>query len=221
MLIVPFLIYCGLLLLALLSIVLAIVHRCGRLKKVRHFYLVGTVTIVTLALIAVVFEDTKYRSEHFPLTQPNTTWSTADGSITLAVYDGKPDSLPSDWYEYDMRMLVDGELSISAASRGTESNTIASGTWRMAGSDTLVLRDGDGRIVLEREDNCKTDRPGLEPGRFCVFSGGTLRRGTRYRFRRPGRAGALASAARRAGSRRTPGSPRRGVSFPAPSRRRL
>lgn len=166
MLIVPFLIYGGLLLLALLSIVLAIVHRCGRLKKVRHIYLVGTVTIVTLALIAFIFEDTKYRIEHFPLTQPGTTWSTADGSITLAVYDSK--SGLSDWYEYDMRMLVDGEyiavefntaghwdgeLSIDDARRGTEPKSLASGTWRMSGSDTLVLRDGDGRIVLEREDN--------------------------------------------------------------------
>lgn len=168
MLIVPFLIYGGLLLLALLSIVLAIVHRCGRLKKVRHIYLVGAVTIVTLVLTISAAGSIKFSNAHFPLTQPNTTWSTADGSITLAVYDGKPDSLPSDWYEYDMRMLVDGEyiaveyhtaghwdgeLSISAASSGTKSNTIASGTWRMAGSDTLVLRDGDGRIVLEREDN--------------------------------------------------------------------
>lgn len=82
------------------------------------------------------------------------------------MYDHK--SGLSDWYEYDMRMLVDGEyiavefhtaghwdgeLSISAASSGTKSNTIASGTWRMAGSDTLVLRDGDGRIALERGDN--------------------------------------------------------------------
>lgn len=153
MLIVPFLIYGGLLLLTLLSIVLAIVHRCGRLKKVRHIYLVGAVTIVTLVLTISAAGSIKYSNAHFPLTQPNTTWSTADGSITLAVYDGKPDSLPSDWYEYDMRMLVDGELPIGAASRGTEPNTIASGTWRMAGIDTLVLRDGDGRIVLEREDN--------------------------------------------------------------------
>ena len=68
---------------------LAIVHRCGRLKKVRHIYLVGAVTIVTLVLIAFIFEDTKYRSEHFPLTQPGTTWSTADGSITLAVSDAE------------------------------------------------------------------------------------------------------------------------------------
>ena len=166
MLIVPFLIYGGLLLLALLSIVLAIVHRCGRLKKVRHIYLVGAVTIVTLVLTISAAGSIKYSNAHFPLTQPGTTWSTADGSITLAVSDAE--SGLSDWYEYDMRMLVDGEyiavefhtaghwdgeLSISAASRGTEPNTIASGTWRMAGSDTLVLRDGDGRIVLEREDN--------------------------------------------------------------------
>lgn len=151
MLIVPFLIYGGLLLLALLSIVLAIVHRCGRLKKVRHIYLVGAVTIVTLVLTISAAGSIKYSNARFPLTQPNTTWSTEDGSITLAVYDHK--SGLSDWYEYDMRMLVDGELSISAASRGTEPNTIASGTWRMAGSDTLVLHDGDGRIVLEREDN--------------------------------------------------------------------
>lgn len=151
MLIVPFLIYGGLLLLALLSIVLAIVHRCGRLKKVRHIYLVGAVTIVTLALIAFIFEDTKYRSEHFPLTQPGTTWSIEDGTIALEVYDSK--SGLSDWYEYDMRMLVDGELSIDDARRGTEPKSLASGTWRMSGSDTLVLRDGDGRIVLEREDN--------------------------------------------------------------------
>ena len=151
MLIVPFLASISLLLLALLSIVLAIVHRCGRLKKVRHIYLVGTVTIVTLALIAFIFEDTKYRSEHFPLTQPGTTWSTEDGTIALAVYESK--SGLSDWYEYDMRMLVDGELSIDDASRSRGSKSLASGTWRMAGSDTLVLRDGDGRIVLEREDN--------------------------------------------------------------------
>lgn len=166
MLIVPFLIYGGLLLLALLSIVLAIVHRCGRLKKVRHIYLVGAVTIVTLVLTISAAGSIKYSIAHLPLTQPGTTWSTEDGSIALEVYESK--SGLSDWYEYDMRMLVDGEyiavefhtaghwdgeLYISAASRGTKSNTIASGTWRMAGSDTLVLRDGDGRIVLEREDN--------------------------------------------------------------------
>lgn len=166
MLIVPFLIYGGLLLLALLSIVLAIVHRCGRLKKVRHIYLVGAVTIVTLVLTVSAAGSIKYRIAHFQLTQPGTTWSTEDGTIALEVYESK--SGLSDWYEHDMRMLVDGEyiavefstaghwdgeLYISAASRGTESNTIASGTWRMAGSDTLVLRDGDGRIVLEREDN--------------------------------------------------------------------
>lgn len=166
MLIVPFLASISLLLLALLSIVLAIVHRCGRLKKVRHIYLVGAVTIVTLALTISAAGSIKYRIAHFPLTQPGTTWSTEDGTIALEVYESK--SGLSDWYEYDMRMLVDGEyiavefntaghwdgeLSIGAASRGTESNTIASGTWRMSGSDTLVLRDGDGRIVLEREDN--------------------------------------------------------------------
>lgn len=165
MLIVPFLIYGGLLL-ALLSIVLAIVHRCGRLKKVRHIYLVGAVTIVTLVLTISAAGSIKYSIAHFPLTQPGTTCSTEDGTIALEVYESK--SGLSDWYEYDMRMLVDGEyiavefntaghwdgeLYIGAASRGTESNTIASGTWRMAGSDTLVLRDGDGRIVLEREDN--------------------------------------------------------------------
>lgn len=145
---------------------LAVVHRCGRLKKVRHIYLVGAVTIVTLALIAFIFEGTKYRSEHFPLTQPGTTWSTEDGIIALEVYESK--SGLSDWYEYDMRMLVDGEyiavefntaghwdgeLSIDDASRSRGSKSLASGTWRMSGSDTLVLRDGDGRIVLEREDN--------------------------------------------------------------------
>lgn len=166
MLIVPFLASISLLLLALLSIVLAIVHRCGRLKKVRHIYLVGAVTIVTLALTISAAGSIKYRIAHFPLTQPGTTWSTEDGTIALEVYESK--SGLSDWYEYDMRMLVDGEyiavefntaghwdgeLSIGAASSGTESNTIASGTWRMSGSDTLVLRDGDGRIVLEREDN--------------------------------------------------------------------
>lgn len=151
MLIVPFLIYGGLLLLALLSIVLAIVHRCGRLKKVRHIYLVGAVTIVTLVLTISAAGSIKYRIAHFPLTQPGTTWSTEDGTIALAVYDSK--SGLSDWYEYDMRMLVDGELSIGAARRGTGPKSLASGTWRMAGSDTLVLRDGDGRIVLEREDN--------------------------------------------------------------------
>ena len=151
MLIVPFLIYGGLLLLALLSIVLAIVHRCGRLKKVRHIYLVGAVTIVTLVLTISAAGSIKYSNAHFPLTQPNTTWSTEDGSITLAAYDHK--SGLSDWYEYDMRMLVDGELSIDDASRSRGSKSLASGTWRMSGSDTLVLRDGDGRIVLEREDN--------------------------------------------------------------------
>ena len=166
MLIVPFLASISLLLLALLSIVLAIAHRCGRLKKVRHIYLVGTVTIVTLVLTISAAGSIKYSNAHFPLTQPNTTWSTEDGTIALEVYESKYGL--SDWYEYDMRMLVDGEyiavefntaghwdgeLSIRAASRGTEPNTIASGTWRMAGSDTLVLRDGDGRIVLEREDN--------------------------------------------------------------------
>ena len=166
MLIVPFLIYGGLLLLALLSIVLAIVHRCGRLKKVRHIYLVGAVTIVTLVLTVSAAGSIKYSIAHFPLTQPGTTWSTEDGTIALEVYESKYGL--SDWYEYDMRMLVDGEyiavgfstaghwdgeLYIGAASRGTKSNTIASGAWRMAGSDTLVLRDGDGRIVLEREDN--------------------------------------------------------------------
>ena len=150
MLIVPFLIYGGLLLLALLSIVLAIVHRCGRLKKVRHSYLVGTVTIVTLVLTTSAAGSIKYRSEHFPLTQPGTTWSTEDGTIALEVYEK---SGLSDWYEYDMRMLVDGELSIDDASRSRGSKSLASGTWRMSGSDTLVLRDGDGRIVLEREDN--------------------------------------------------------------------
>ena len=166
MLIVPFLASISLLLLALLSIVLAIVHRCGRLKKVRHIYLVGTVTIVTLVLTTSAAGSIKYSIAHFPLTQPGTTWSTEDGTIALEVYESK--SGLSDWYEYDMRMLVDGEyiavefrtaghwdgeLYIGAASRGTKSNTIASGTWRMSGSDTLVLRDGDGRIVLEREDN--------------------------------------------------------------------
>lgn len=154
------------LLLALLSIVLAIVHRCGRLKKVRHIYLVGTVTIVTLVLTISAAGSIKYSIAHFPLTQPGTTWSTEDGTIALEVYESK--SGLSDWYEYDMRMLVDGEyiavefntaghwdgeLYISAASRSRGSKSLASGTWRMSGSDTLVLRDGDGRIVLEREDN--------------------------------------------------------------------
>ncbi len=142
---------CCLLLLALLSIVLAIVHRCGRLKKVRHIYLVGAVTIVTLVLTISAAGSIKYSIAHFPLTQPGTTWSTEDGSLTLAVYESK--SGLSDWYEYDMRMLVDGELSIDDASRSRGSKSLASGTWRMSGSDTLVLRDGDGRIVLEREDN--------------------------------------------------------------------
>ena len=151
MLIVPFLASISLLLLALLSIVLAIVHRCGRLKKVRHIYLVGAVTIVTLVLTISAAGSIKYRIAHFPLTQPGTTWSTEDGSIALEVYESK--SGLSDWYEYDMRMLVDGELSIDDASRSRGSKSLASGTWRMAGSDTLVLRDGDGRIVLEREDN--------------------------------------------------------------------
>lgn len=151
MLIVPFLASISLLLLALLSIVLAIVHRCGRLKKVRHIYLVGAVTIVTLVLTISAAGSIKYSIAHFPLTQPGTTWSTEDGTIALEVYESK--SGLSDWYEYDMRMLVDGELSIDDASRSRGSKSLASGTWRMAGSDTLVLRDGDGRIVLEREDN--------------------------------------------------------------------
>ena len=130
---------------------LAIVHRCGRLKKVRHIYLVGAVTIVTLVLTISAAGSIKYSIAHFPLTQPGTTWSTEDGAIALEVYDSK--SGLSDWYEYDMRMLVDGELSIDDASRSRGSKSLASGTWRMSGSDTLVLRDGDGRIVLEREDN--------------------------------------------------------------------
>ena len=151
MLIVPFLASISLLLLALLSIVLAIVHRCGRLKKVRHIYLVGAVTIVTLVLTISAAGSIKYSIAHFPLTQPGTTWSTEDGTIALEVYESKYGL--SDWYEYDMRMLVDGELSIDDASRSRGSKSLASGTWRMSGSDTLVLRDGDGRIVLEREDN--------------------------------------------------------------------
>lgn len=52
---------------------LAIVHRCGRLKKVRHIYLVGAVTIVTLVLTISAAGSIKYSNAHFPLTQPNTT----------------------------------------------------------------------------------------------------------------------------------------------------
>lgn len=164
MLIVPFLIYGGLLLLAVLSIALAIVHRCGRLKKVRHIYLVGTVAIITLVLALSAAGGIKYRIAHFPLTQPNTTWSTEDRSITLEVSGRKSDQLPSDWYEYDMQMLVDGEytavelhtaghwdgeLSITDPSRIVGPYSLVSGSWYMAGSGKLVI-NGDERIVLRR-----------------------------------------------------------------------
>ena len=164
MLIVPFLIYGGLLLLAALSIALAIVHRCGKLKKVRHIYLVGTVSIITLVLALSAAGGIKYRIAHFPLTQPNTTWSTEDGSITLEVSGRKSDLLPSDWYEYDMQMLVDGEyiavelhtaghwdgeLSIDDPRRSIGPYSLVSGSWYMVGSGKLVIND-DERIVLRR-----------------------------------------------------------------------
>ena len=107
MFIIPILIALGFLAFLVLSLVLMGLHRAGKLKRFRHIHLFGAVVLVTVAAMSVAGFSVKYDLSHFVLTQPGTIWSTDDGSIVLEVSDTP--SGPADWYEYDMRMLVDGE----------------------------------------------------------------------------------------------------------------
>ena len=107
MFIIPILIALGFLAFLVLSLVLMGLHRAGKLKRFRHIHLFGAVVLVTVAAMSVAGFSVKYDLSHFVLTQPGTIWSTDDGSIVLEISDTP--SGPADWYEYDMRMLVDGE----------------------------------------------------------------------------------------------------------------
>ena len=118
-----------------------------------------------MAAMSVAGFSFKHDLSHFVLTQPGTIWSTDDGSIVLEVSDTP--SGPTDWYEYDMRMLVDGEYrEVELGTYGhynaavdicTEdvdgcTVTLAGGSWHMAWSGKLVINDSDGKIVLRRID---------------------------------------------------------------------
>lgn len=118
MFIIPILIALGFLAFLVLSLVLMGLHRAGKLKRFRHIHLFGAVVLVTVAAMSVAEFSVKYDLSHFVLTQPGTIWSTDDGSIVLEVSDTL--SGPTDWYEYDMRMLVDGEYrEVELAPMGT------------------------------------------------------------------------------------------------------
>lgn len=165
MFIIPVLIALGCLLLIVLSLVLMWLHRAGKLKRFRHIHLVGAVVLVTVAAISVAGFGVKYDLSHFVLTQPGTLWTTDDGSIVLEV-SNTPNEC-ANWYEYDMRMLVDGEYrNVELGTYGhynaavdiyTEDDdgytvALAGGSWHMAGSGKLVINDSDGKIVLWRTD---------------------------------------------------------------------
>ena len=165
MFIIPILIALGFLAFLVLSLVLMGLHRAGKQKRFRHIHLFCAVVLVTVAAMSVAGFSVKYDLSHFVLTQPGTIWSTDDGSIVLEVSDTP--SGPTDWYEYDMRMLVDGEYrevelgtyghynaSVDICTEDEDGCTvaIAGGSWHMAGSGKLVINDSDGKIVLRRID---------------------------------------------------------------------
>lgn len=153
--------------LVLLCILLAIAHRLGALKKLRHIHLVCAVVMIALVLAGGIYGTEKFSLDHLPMTQPNTNWSTEDGSMLLTVSD-TPGVVDGE-YDYDLRVLVDGEYraaefgtygrpfpSIDIVLTGepgepTESVMSAS-SWRMSGSGKLILRSSGPRVVLERID---------------------------------------------------------------------
>lgn len=165
MFIIPILIALGFLDFLVLSLVLMGLHRAGKLKRFRHIHLFGAVVLVTVAAMSVAGFSVKYDLSHFVLTQPGTIWSTDDGSIVLEVSDTP--SGPAGWYEYDMRMLVDGEYrevelgtyghynaAVDICTEDEDGCTVAlaGGSWHMAGSGKLVINGSDGKIVLRRID---------------------------------------------------------------------
>lgn len=165
MFIIPILIALGFLAFLVLSLVLMGLHRAGKLKRFRHIHLFGAVVLVAVAAMPVAGFSMKYDLSHFVLSQPGTIWSTDDGSIVLEVSDTP--SGPTDWHEYDMRMLVDGEyrevelgtyghynaaVDICTEDADGCTVTLAGGSWHMAGSGKIVINDSDGKIVLRRID---------------------------------------------------------------------
>ena len=153
--------------LALLCILLAVIHRLGALKKLRHIHLVCGVVVIALVLAGGIYGTERYSLEHLPMSQPNTYWSTGDGSMLLTVSDTP--GVVDGKYDYDLRVLIDGEYR--AAELGTYGRpfpsidvvlkdepdepvecVLSSGSWRMSGSGKLILRNGNERVVLERID---------------------------------------------------------------------
>ncbi len=143
--------------LALLCILLAIVHRLGGLKRLRHFQLIGAVVILTLVLAFGCYAMEQYSLNHFPLEQPGTVWETSDGAIQLSVGSSGGQ---------EMRVLYEGEYrdaSIGLSGRpyasvsisiieddGTSHGIIGADNWYMLGPDRLVIHGNGGRVVLRR-----------------------------------------------------------------------
>lgn len=153
--------------LALLCILLAVAHRLGALKKLRHIHLVCGVVVIALVLAGGIYGTEKYSLDHLPMAQPNTSWETEDGSMLLTVSDA-PGVVDGE-YDYDLRVLVDGEYraaefgtyghpfpSIDVVLKGEPGEptecVMSASSWRMSGSGKLILRGGSTRVVLERID---------------------------------------------------------------------
>lgn len=142
-------------LLIVLLVALHIFHRAGKLGRVRAGHVWLAVFLLTFALITGQNAWMQYNINHFPLEQPDTVWTSEDGSIRLSVdSEGKQ----------DMEILYNGEyreawldsyghpypnVVILLGDSSSHDVIVDTGSWYMAGSGKMVIND-DERIVLRR-----------------------------------------------------------------------
>ena len=151
---------------ALLINFLNLVHRFGKLKKVKPKHVWYTVTTLLAVILCVQVLINNYLHKHMSLQQTCTYWTTADGYVTMEVRPEEPGYIGN-----SLQILYDGECRIGFMDFTSDYSLYAymnvllpNGEYEslaynffMPNDHTLILNpaignDSGERIVLERVD---------------------------------------------------------------------
>lgn len=161
----------------LLIVLFAVLKKRGKLERVSSYGLALVLLVFWIAVYGLSCLNLDYRAAHFPYTQPDTTWTTESGNITVrvgsdggygemntcdvsVVYDGKTYDAGIGTFSLDrvrpmsLYLLDEGgivEYSFSFRYRMPNDHTLIMTPTDKEASQGLL--DGEGSITLSRIDS--------------------------------------------------------------------